>query len=288
MKRGGAARPVLKWAGGKTQLLPRILPRLPERIDTFYEPFAGGGAVFFALASAGRFRRAVIADRNPDLVCVYLALQSDLDGLIRALKRMRHSKEEYYRVRARAPRSLVARAARVIYLNKTGYNGLYRVNRSGKFNVPFGRYTNPTICDETNLRAAARALEGVRVEVADFEKICERARPGDAVYFDPPYLPISQTASFSQYARHPFGVEEHERLARVFGELAQRGVPAVLSNSHTEESRRIFKGYEGELVRVTRPINCKASLRGAIREILLSNRPGRVWRERAEAATVRA
>lgn len=281
MKRGGVARPVLKWAGGKTQLLPRILPRLPRHIDTYYEPFVGGGAVFFALAAAGRFRRAVLSDQNPDLVAVYQALQSDVDGLIRTLRRMRHSEEDYYRIRARIPRSMIARAARVIYLNKTGYNGLYRVNRSGRFNVPFGRYENPTICDEENLRAASQVLSGVRLEVADFESVCRGARRGDAVYLDPPYLPLSQTASFAQYARSPFGVDEHERLARVFSDLARRGVRAVLSNSHTEESRRIFRGFAGELVPVTRPINCKAEARGAIREILLSNEPGRVWRERS-------
>src|SRR5690606_39212834 len=132
--------------------------RLPPRIGTYYEPFVGGGAVFFALASQGRFRRAVLGDRNPDLIAVYQALVEDVEGVIRALRKYRYSESEYYRVREQQPRSLTGRAARIIYLNKTGYNGLYRVNRAGQFNVPFGRHKSPMICDEKNLRAAAQAL----------------------------------------------------------------------------------------------------------------------------------
>ncbi|MCA9597883.1 MAG: DNA adenine methylase [Myxococcales bacterium] len=273
-----ATRPVLKWAGGKTQLLERILPLLPESIETYYEPFVGGGAVFFALATQQRFRRAVISDRNADLLSVYRALQADAEAVISELKRMRHSEEEYYRVRAARPRTLVKRAARVIYLNKTGYNGLYRVNRSGGFNVPFGRYKNPNICDEPNLRAAASALQGVEILEADFETVCKKAKPGDAVYFDPPYLPLSITSNFSAYHSLPFGLEEHARLARVFGALADRGVGAVLSNSSTPESKKIFAGFKGTVVPVSRPINSKANGRGHIDELLLVNQPGRLRR----------
>ncbi|HMJ12699.1 MAG TPA: Dam family site-specific DNA-(adenine-N6)-methyltransferase, partial [Polyangiaceae bacterium] len=201
------ARPVLKWAGGKTQLLPEILKRLPGAIETYYEPFVGGAAVFFALAAQGRFKRAVLSDSNPELVGLYRALQRDVDGVIRALGKYRYDESEYYRVRDSAlPRSPAARAARLIYLNKTGYNGLYRVNRAGQFNVPFGRYRNPTICDADNLRAAARALRTAEVRVADFARVSRAARAGDAVYFDPPYLPISKTASFTAYDRHAFAL----------------------------------------------------------------------------------
>ncbi|MBE7484897.1 MAG: DNA adenine methylase [Polyangiaceae bacterium] len=286
MTLGAPARPVLKWAGGKTQLLPKILARLPERIDTYFEPFVGGAAVFFALAARGSFRRAVLADRNPDLVAVYRALQQDVEGVIRALGRMSHSESEYYRVRALSPRGLVQRAARIIYLNKTGYNGLYRVNRSGQFNVPFGKYKNPNFCDAENLRAAAAALQGVEIAEADFEAVCARARPGDAVYLDPPYVPLSKTSYFTAYDRHPFGQLEHERLARVFAELEGRGVDAVLSNSNTPETRALYRGFRAEKVKVARNINSRASARGPIDELLVVAEPAprRVKRPRSRAS----
>ncbi len=267
-----AARPVLKWAGGKTQLLKKILPRLPERIRTYYEPFLGSGAVFFALATTQRFERAVLSDQNQELVDVYRALKEDVDALITELSSMRYSEEEYYQVRESRPRLLARRAARTIYLNKTGYNGLYRVNRSGEFNVPFGRHSNPTICDVTNLRRVAAVLESVSLEVEDFEQIARRAEPGDAVYFDPPYLPLSKTASFTAYDRHPFLLEEHERLARVFSELVESGVAVVLSNSDTADSRRLYRDFVCSYPQVTRPINSQASSRGPVRELLVTGK----------------
>jgi len=263
------ARPVLKWAGGKTQLLPQILERLPARIETFFEPFVGGAAVFFALAAEGRFQRAVLADRNPDLVAVYRALQADAEAVIDELSQMRHSEAEYYRIRELSPRRLAQRAARVIYLNKTGYNGLYRVNRSGQFNVLFGRYKKPNICDVENLRVAARVLEGVEIVEADFEEVCVRARPGDAVYLDPPYVPLSKTANFTAYARHPFGPSEHQRLARAFAELERRRVAAVLSNSDTPETRALYRGFRAKKVQVSRAINSRPTARGPIDELLV-------------------
>jgi DNA adenine methylase len=281
MKRGLAARPVLKWAGGKTQLLAPIAALLPARIGTYFEPFVGGGAVFFALAAERRFQRAVIGDRNPDLVAVYQAIQTDVEAVIRELKKLKHSERDYYEIRARNPRGLAQRAARVIYLNKTGYNGLYRVNRSGRFNVPFGRYENPTICDADNLRSVADALGGVEIRVADFEELCARARRGDAVYFDPPYVPLSRTSSFTAYDRHPFGGSEQERLAELFGRLGRRGVAAVLSNSDTPVTRSLYAGFRFESVRVTRPINCRPSQRGPIPELLVVNQELRRPRSRA-------
>jgi DNA adenine methylase len=264
-------RPVLKWAGGKTQLLGEILKLLPERIGTYYEPFVGGAAVFFALAAEGRFQRAVLSDRNPELVDVYLALQEDVEGLIAALHRMRHDEREYYRIRSQRPRTLVTRAARVIYLNKTGYNGLYRVNSSGQFNVPFGRYKNPNYRDEENLRAAARALSRTRLEVEDFEKVCARAEPGDAVYLDPPYVPVSRTSSFTAYNRHAFGPSEQQRLARCFADLAQRRVAALLSNSLTAETRKLYRDFPTKIVKAARPINSNSERRGAVSEILVGS-----------------
>ena len=269
----GQAHPFLKWAGGKSQLLPEILERLPAEIDTYYEPFVGGGAVFFALAAKRRFKRAVLTDRNQDLVDVYRALQEDVDKVIRALRTHaeRHTEEHYYEVRAQSPRSLAQRAARIIYLNKTGYNGLYRVNSSGRFNVPFGRYANPGILDEPNLRAVSSVLAKVKLGTTDFAGVCDQAGPRDAVYLDPPYLPLSKTAYFTAYAREQFGLEEHRRLALVFGQLARRRVAAVLSNSDTAETRALYAPFEVETVTATRAINSAPTKRGKITEILVTS-----------------
>ncbi len=269
-----AARPILKWAGGKTQLLPEILQRLPSVIETYYEPFVGGAAVFFALAAAGRFKRAVLSDKNPELVGLYRCVQRDVEAVIRALGSYRYDEQEYYRVRdSKLPRSAAARAARLIFLNTTGYNGLYRVNRAGQFNVPFGRYKNPTICDAENLRAAARALRSAELRVGDFATITRRARQGDAVYFDPPYVPVSKTASFTAYDRHAFELADHERLAATFSVLSGRGVAVLLSNSDTRVTRRLFGPFRVETVAVTRAINSNASKRGRVSEILVSSGP---------------
>ena len=273
MKGVGAARPVLKWAGGKSRLVDSICRLLPSAIETYYEPFAGGAAVFFALAKQGRCNKAVLSDQNPDLINVYEALQSDVNGVIKALNRWKYDEDCYYRVRDKyKPKSPATQAARTIYLNKTGYNGLYRVNRAGEFNVPFGRYTNPTICDERNLRLVAECLKGVRLLVGDFEKVCSKAKEGDAVYFDPPYLPVSETAYFTSYDRHPFGLAEHKRLAQVFSELADRKVTAVLSNSDTPDTQSLFRHWPHELLQVPRAINSRASNRGPVSELLVVNR----------------
>ena len=266
------AKPVLKWAGGKTRLLTEILDRLPAKIDTYYEPFVGGGAVFFALAGQGRFRRAVLADQNPDLIEVYRALQKEGEEVIRALREYKDYNDEqsYYQIRAQAPRGRARRAARFIYLNKTGYNGLYRVNRSGSFNVPFGRYKNPKILDEPALRAASAALEGARLRCADFEHVVCNAAPGDAVYFDPPYLPLSKTANFTAFGRQPFELPAHKRLARVFTESAGRGVHTLLSNSSTDVARGLYAGHTIDTVQGRRSISCKGHSRGPVDEILVT------------------
>ncbi|HWO09256.1 MAG TPA: DNA adenine methylase [Polyangiaceae bacterium] len=284
MVSGGAAssqrfRPILKWAGGKTRLVPLILGRLPSRIETYFEPFVGGGAVFFALAAERRFKRAVLADKNRELIDVYKGVKADVEGVISLLLdyAQRHGENTYYATRDLDPSTLdlAQRAARLIYLNKTGYNGLYRVNRSGQFNVPFGRYENPKICNEPRLRAAADALRtrGVSIKVADFERSSEHAGQGDAVYFDPPYVPLTKTASFTNYHSESFGAEEHRRLASAFAALTRRKVAAVLSNSGGKETRRMYAGdgVQVERVLVSRPINSKASSRGAVAELIVSN-----------------
>lgn len=270
------ARPVLKWAGGKGRLVPRIIAQLPEKIQTYYEPFAGSAAVFFALASQRRFKRAVLSDQNRELVDVYRALQKDVHAVIQALSPHRYSRETFYRLREQDPTQLdlAERAARTIYLNKTGFNGLYRVNRSGQFNVPFGRHVNPTICDEARLVQAAALLKSVKLEVQDFEAACLKAKSGDAVYFDPPYVPLSKTSNFTAYHHEAFDEVHHRRLADLFGKLVEREVGVVLSNSDTPLTRKLYGKWRPQKIMVARPINSKTTHRGDVPEILVVHRPG--------------
>lgn len=264
--------PFLKWAGGKGQLLEQILPRLPVEIRGAYvEPFVGGGAVFFELVRQGRVRKARLFDRNADLVETYLAVRDEVEGVIAALSEHRNDEAYYYEVRARDPATLsrVEAAARTIFMNRVGYNGLYRVNSSGRFNVPFGRYRNPRICDAAGLRNASRALALAEIAVSDFEPACAAATAGDVVYLDPPYLPLSPTSSFTSYAEGRFGEAEHRRLAEAFAGLVDRGAYALLSNSDTELSRSLYDGFKLVTVEATRAINSKADKRGVVSEILV-------------------
>jgi DNA adenine methylase len=264
--------PFLKWAGGKRQLLAHIEALLPERIDTYFEPFLGGAAVFFRLAAGRRFRRAVLADANPELVNCYQAIRDDVDGVITELRRYRNSRAMYYRVRGRDPAKLsrTARAARLIYLNRCGYNGLYRVNSSGQFNVPFGRYRRPLICDEPRLRAASAALRRVRIECADFSKTLASVGRRDFVYLDPPYVPLSATSSFTAYAARDFGTKDQQRLADVLRALARRKVPALLSNSDCGTTRELYRDFDRiDRVAARRAINSVGHGRGPVDEILV-------------------
>lgn len=264
-------RPILKWAGGKRSLADRILKELPERIGTYYEPFVGGAAVFLALAEEKRFQHAVITDKNKELINLYTVVRDDLVRLLRKLETLQDqtSEERYYEIRSQKGGDRIARAARLIYLNKTGYNGLYRVNSSGGFNVPYGRYKRPKIYDPERLTVAAMALQDVTIRVADFEEVCAEAVRGDAVYLDPPYLPVSKTASFSAYHSEAFGLPEHKRLANTFAKLVKKGICAVLSNSATPETRALYKSFKASDVQVRRPINSVASRRGAVSELLV-------------------
>jgi DNA adenine methylase len=268
----GQARPPIKWPGGKTSLLPEILTRLPQKINTYYEPFLGGGAVFFALAAEKRFKRAALGDSNEELCLTYSALALDPGRVIALLRKHVYEEEHYYAVRALDPKKLTpyAHAARFIYLNKTCFNGLYRVNKKGQFNVPFGRYTNPMICDEENLRAVSGVLAPVEIGPFDFEKLVAKAKRGDAVYCDPPYAPASDTANFTAYTAGGFGPEEQTRLRDVARKLVDRGVHVLLSNSDTPFARKLYKGFKIEKVRAKRSINSKGDKRGDVGELLIS------------------
>ncbi len=271
-----APRPFLKWAGGKGQLLGELLARVAAagEFGRYHEPFVGGGALFFGLVgSLSLKRKACLSDNNRNLVDCYLGLQRNVEGVIELLKahKARHGEEYFYEVRSAAPVTLEERAARIIYLNRTCYNGLYRENSRGGFNVPFGRYKNPTICDAENLRLCAKALKRATVEKRPFETVLDRAKAGDFVYFDPPYVPLSATSNFTSYDKGGFGEDSQRRLADVFAKLTQRGVKVLLSNSETRLVRELYRDFTIETVYATRLVNSRADRRGKIAEVLARN-----------------
>jgi DNA adenine methylase len=272
------AAPFLKWAGGKRSVLHAILPLVPDGIETYHEAFVGGGALFFALAARGPgrrpvFRRAILSDTNAELIACYSAIRSDLTGVLSALAEHRGGEEYFYRVRDQEPSrlSLPEQAARTIYLNRNGYNGLFRVNRSGKFNVPFGQHAVLKMVSVERLRAVSAALRDVTLRVCDFEACVAGAGPADFVYFDPPYVPVSASASFTAYGAHGFGEAEQRRLAATLRRLGKDRVPALLSNSDCPTTRALYAGLPVQAVRVARAINSVASGRGRVGELLVRN-----------------
>ena len=264
--------PFLKWAGGKGQLLGQMKEYFPDDFGTYYEPFLGGGAVFFSLEP----RKAVLTDLNPELIKVFQIVRDVPNALMAALDRHfphRKNSNYFYEVRSWNPAELstVERAARTVFLNKTCYNGLYRVNAQGQFNVPFGKYKNPTLYDRNNLLAASAALTGKIVDEGDYHDICEYPAEGDFVYLDPPYQPLSATASFTGYTKGAFDESNQKELSATFRDLDRKGCKVMLSNSATDFVRSLYEGYRLVKVTATRAINCKPGGRGAIDEFLIMN-----------------
>ncbi len=269
------AVPFIKAVGGKTQLLSEILPRLPAKIGTYYEPFCGGAAVFFALAAEGRFKRAVLGDTNAALINMYAQVRDNCSAVLDHLRMhdAKYSEAYYYQQRARNLDSGPSGAARTIFLNKTGFNGLFRVNADGGYNVPFGKHAKkPRICHVDGLRAASRALQGVKLICASYEAVVARSGVGDACFMDPPYIPASATANFTGYTSDGFDIEDQESLADCVASVVKRGANVLLSNSDTPESRRIFGRGQWlvEKVSARRNINSDGAKRGAVGEILVS------------------
>lgn len=286
------AKPILKWAGGKQALLKDIVALFPEdfRERRFHEPFFGGGALTFWLEP----REGTINDANPRLMNFYRVVRDKVDELIEDANQHINEKQYYYRMREEfnslitGGKSIsdVREASLLLYLNKTCYNGLYRVNSRGKFNVPFGRYKNPTIVPKDRLREASRVLKHLELYCSDFEYILDVAKVGDLVYFDPPYQPISETANFTAYVDAGFTLQDQVRLRDVCLELDERGVYFVLSNSYATEVRELYENiakFEVLIVEANRYINCDPNGRGGTREILVSNIPpeNRVGLERS-------
>jgi DNA adenine methylase len=268
-------RPFLKWAGGKTQLTDALMARMPPAFGTYHEPFLGSGAFFFCLYREGKLQRAILSDINPELIDTYLAIRDQPAAVIQLLAEFPYDKTFYYQLRARDPwgMSLAERAARMIYLNKTGYNGLYRVNRQGRFNVPFGRHKSPRYFDPENLLAVSRALQRAEITCAPFESVLTRAQAGDWVYFDPPYMPISETAHFTAYHADGFGLADQARLRDVCLRLTEIGVGVMVSNSDVPDIRDLYTRpcFRIDTVFANRAINSKGARRGKIAELVIVN-----------------
>ena len=277
------AKPIVKWAGGKSRLLGELLGRVPQDVRTYVEPFAGGAALFFAVASdaksgARKMKRALLVDKNAELVACYNAVKRDVESVIKNLRSYRYDRDLFYEARAKNGAMLpdAERAARFLFLNRTCFNGLWRVNSRGQFNVPFGRYENPRICDEEGLKAASRALAIADIRLGDFSCVTRRLGPRDFVYFDPPYVPLTKTARFTSYVAEGFGAHDQVRLANELSALRDRGVCAMLSNADTPQSRALYKEFAVHVVSAPRFINSNPAKRGAVGELIVTTweRPG--------------
>lgn len=300
-------RPFLKWAGGKSQLLGQFIPRFPAELNGkgiikyYYEPFLGSGAVFFWVMQNCKIEKACINEFNSEIYLCYVSIQKKVEGLIKQLKVLEKryhalsgpgQEEFYYRLRSDYNQtraginfeefkadSYVKRSAMTIFLNRTCFNGLYRVNSEGGFNVPFGRYKNPTICDSQNLKAVSRILTGVTITNQDFSIIQEQIKKDSFVYFDPPYRPLSKTSNFTSYSPNQFNDEEQERLSVIFRRLSRvANVKIMLSNSDPKNINEnddffesLYSGFRIERLKAKRMINCDASKRGKINELLIMN-----------------
>lgn len=270
-------QPVLKWVGGKRQLIPEIEKYFPDRksISTYYEPFVGGGAVLFHFQP----KKAVINDVNEELINLYKVIKDDVESLIEDLQKYKNDEDLFYKVRAldRSPEfkelTNVQRASRIHFLNKTCYNGLYRVNSAGEFNTPFGRYKNPNITNEAVLRAVSHYFNKSNIKIlnVDFEEALKGIRKGSFVYFDPPYDPISSSSNFTGYAQGGFNRDDQIRLKKLCDKLDKRGVKFLLSNSSTEFIKELYKDYDIIPVNAKRSINSVGSDRGEVEEVLVRN-----------------
>jgi DNA adenine methylase len=270
--------PFVKWAGGKSSLVAELLRHVPTDFSNYYEPFLGGGAFFFALYTTGRKFDAVLSDVNAELVQAYNVVKDRPDELVRVLSKLQdeyhHSMSRssyYYEKRAWRPTDPIQSAARLIFLNKTCYNGLYRVNSRGEFNVPFGRYANPKILDVADIRAVSDALRktNAQIQCADYKSTISTCSENDFVYLDPPYQPKTKTSSFTDYTPGGFSQKDQEELAREFRRLVDRGSTVLLSNSETPLTVSLYREFHPKTLTVNRPINSVGTGRTGYRELIV-------------------
>jgi len=270
----GLPHPFLKWAGGKRQLILQMKKYFPKNFNKYIEPFVGGGAVLFYLKP----KFSVIIDINKELINCYKIIKNNVKELIELLKTHKNEKNYYYKIRALDrdkekfnKLSNVEKASRLIYLNRCCYNGLYRVNSNGQFNVPFGKYKKPNFCNEENLLTVSKTLENVKIVNGSFEICLDYAEKGDFIYFDPPYHPISKTSSFTSYTKENFGKNSQQMLFNFFKKLDERGCKLMLSNSYNEYIQNLYKDYKIITLGARRAINCNAEKRGNINVLLILN-----------------
>lgn len=265
--------PIVKWVGGKRQLMSVLLENMPNTFNRYYEPFVGGGALFFQLQP----EKAYISDKNEELINLYLVVRDNVNELIEHLVKHEISKEYYFKIRNIDRTddyknfSNVERASRFIYLNKTCFNGLYRVNSRGQFNVPFGNYKNPRIIDANNLINCSRVLKDTEIKHENFDAILSDVKRGDFVYFDPPYFPLNKTSNFTSYTKDGFAFDMQVMLRNICNELDALGVKFMLSNSDTSLINELYSNYEIKKVYASRFVNANAEARGKITEVLVRN-----------------
>lgn len=271
--------PFVKWAGGKRQLISQMKYYFPKTFNKYIEPFVGGGALFFYLYRNNLINsNAILIDKNSELINTYKVIKYKVNDLITSMGKHKNKQEYYYKIRGWDREheffnniSDVLKASRTIYMNKCCYNGLYRVNNKGQFNVPFGKYKNPNFCDEINLKAVNKALKNSKIYHRSFELCLKFAEKGDFVYFDPPYHPLSETSSFTSYTKENFGIEYQKKLFEVYRELDNRGCKLMLSNSYSEFILNLYNEYDKIILKAIRAINSNATRRGNIKEILVIN-----------------
>ncbi|MFG1449562.1 MAG: DNA adenine methylase [Thermoplasmataceae archaeon] len=270
-------KPLMKWAGGKRQILPHLMNNVPDEFSVYYEPFAGGAALLLELFNAGRLRRAVISDINTDLIELYSIVKNRCNDLIEELQNMRFKNTSYDYYRARDLYNSLdsnenpEKAALMIYLNRHAYNGLYRVNSTGKFNVPFGRYRNPSLPTSESIISFSNALKNVRIVNEDFESVVCEATGNDFVYFDPPYDPVSSSSNFDSYTSNGFGHDQQIRLSSVYRRLSERGTKVMESNSNSPLIDTLYRNYTILKIGARRSINSKSEGRGKIDELIIKN-----------------
>ncbi len=275
-----APKPFVKWAGGKRQLLPVITNYIPQKFERYFEPFLGGGAVFFNLVSQGRDSKWFVSDLNSDLVLAYMTIRDRVKELVSSLELhstnyTKNPSSYYYKVRESSPKVQIEKVSRLVFLNKTCFNGLYRVNSKGKFNVPLGKYANPNIVNKENLLAVSQTLQSkdISIKCQDFESALKNATSGDFVYLDPPYHPVSETANFTSYTEGNFGYQDQQRLYSKFKTLDRKGVKILLSNSKSDEIIDLFNEFSDGIVEINanRFINSVSQKRTGHTELLIKN-----------------
>ncbi len=272
-------KPFVKWAGGKRQIMSELEKNFPERFGTYVEPFLGGGAVMFDLLTKNRNLKCNVSDLNSDLVLAYVTIRDKLSKLIESLENHSRNYHEdstgyYYEVRNNEPKNQIEKVSRLLFLNKTCFNGLYRVNSKGKFNVPLGRYTNPNIVNKENLVAVSHILQSTKIKIScrDFGSIVKYVKSGDFVYFDPPYQPISDTANFTSYTHRDFTQDDLMRLADVANQLDSKGCHVMLSNSNSKTVKKLFSSkWKIKEIKANRAINSNSQKRTGHKEIIIKN-----------------